>query len=85
MKGKNTKLDIRLTPELDKWLSGEAERLTISKSGFARMVLEKIRVDSENNFNDDRDSHFTHNTTPKKAAVKGAKKSSADSGARASG
>lgn len=66
MKEKSTKLDIRLTPQLDKWLSSEANRLTISKSGFARMVLEKIRVESESDFDEDRDQYFKQNDSPKK-------------------
>lgn len=46
MKAKSKKIDIRLTPELERWIEGESKKLTLSKSAYARMLLEKIRQDS---------------------------------------
>lgn len=40
---KDKKIDVRLTEELDQWITEEANKRTLSRSSFARMLLEDER------------------------------------------
>lgn len=52
--GKTRKIDVRLTPELDEWIKQEAGNLSLSKSSYARMLLEQLRRESQSSVEEEQ-------------------------------